>query len=47
MGGMFESSFFLQEFKRHLQGKIPLKKSKKDIEIELAMIGKEKDGRDL
>lgn len=47
MGGMFESPFFLQEFKRHLQGKIPLKKSKKDIEIELAKIGKEKDGRDL
>ena len=47
MGGMFESPFFLQEFKGLLQGKIPLKKGKKDIEIELAMIGKESDGRDL
>ncbi|MEA1885042.1 MAG: BadF/BadG/BcrA/BcrD ATPase family protein [Thermotogota bacterium] len=44
MGGMFESPFFLQEFEHILQEKIPFKKGKKDIEIELAMIGKEKMG---
>lgn len=46
MGGMFESPFFLREFERLNEDEIPLEKGKKDIEIELAMIGKEKDGRD-
>lgn len=46
MGGMFESTFFLNQFKMINTDEIVLKQGKKHIEIELAMIGKEKDGRD-
>ncbi len=46
MGGMFESSFFHELFQEKIGGRIPLKKGKTDIEVQLAIIGKEKDGRD-
>ncbi len=46
MGGMFESAFFQEEFKDIIGDAIPVKKGKNNIEIELANIGKEKDGRD-
>ena len=46
MGGMFESNFFLNQFKTINNDKITLKQGKNHIEIELALIGKEKDGSD-
>lgn len=46
MGGMFESPFFLNQFKQINHGQAPMRKGKDDIEIALAQIAQEKDGRD-
>ena len=46
MGGMFESPFFLDQFKQVNDAQIPMRKGRDDIEIALAQIAQEKDGRD-